>query len=373
MRDPAAALRAQNGTVALAFAPLGWAFYGHWHAAESARILKLLQEGASAADVDEAISEVWNTQQTALLRHVATPLGRFGQGIDLEFQRRCQKRQMLVSEAVACHEAGRYAAAMTLALTQVDGITRELFGTSFFKSNPSVTEADYTDDHTLAGVGGNLPEVRKAFSVPMNTVGRYGSVSRHGIIHGMDLSFASKVNSTKTLVLVGALVEHMQARAEERARKWRRDRDLERSKLTGVDDRGRLLDDRHLEELYMFRADFEGQVYFELLDAEGPSTEALAEEAYPLLEKRMLSRRQFTLISVGRDGVAWTYRTPAGHWMGSAMRIQDRTMRPVVEERWTWDAAEAPTAAPWVTSGGWTVTRGDPQTPNWPFGGFYID
>lgn len=373
MRDPVAALRTHAGAAARAFAPLGWAFYGHWHATETTHILSLLQDGTSAAVVDEAISDVWNTRQTALLRHVATPLGRFGQGIDLDFQRRCQKRQMLVSEAVECHEAGRYAAAMTLALTQVDGITRELFGTSFFKSNPSETEADYTDDHTLAGVDGNLPEVRKAFSVPMNSVGRYGSVSRHGIIHGMDLSFATKVNSTKTLVLVGALVEHMESRAKERARKWRRTRDLERSKLTGVDDNGRLLDDRHLEELYMFRAEFETQVFHALLDAAGPARTTLSEMAHSRLAQRMLSRREFTLTAVGRDGVAWTYRTPGGHWMGSAIRIQDPDVRPVVEERWTWDATEEPPTVPWTDPSGWTSTQGDPKTPNWWFGGFYMD
>lgn len=373
MRDSLAALRTQAGTVARAFAPLGWAFYGHWHATESARILTLLQNGASTAVVDEAISEVWNTQQTALLRNVATPLGRFGRGIDLDFQRRCQRRQKLVNEAIRCHEDGLHSAAMTLALTQVDGITRELFGTSFFKFNPSESEADYTDDTTLAGIDGNLPEVRKAFSMPMNTVGRHGSVSRHGIIHGMDLSFGSRVNSTKTLVLVGALAEHLESRAMAKASRWRRDRDLERSRLTGVDDAGRLLDDRHLEELYMFRAEFETQVFLALLEDDGPVPEELSTMAYTRLEQRLLSRRRFTLISVGSNGVAWKYLTPAGHWMGSAMRLKDRTVLPIIEERWTWDAAGEPMTAPWLASSGWTSTPGDPRTPNWWFGGFYLD
>lgn len=59
---------------------------------------------------------------------------------------------MLVSEAVGCREAGRYAAAMTLALSQFDGITREVVAKTFFHANPDATEPDYTDDKTLARV-----------------------------------------------------------------------------------------------------------------------------------------------------------------------------------------------------------------------------
>lgn len=358
--------------VARAFAPLGWAFYGNWHATESARIVGLVEAGRPASEVDEAITAVWNEQQTVLLRHVATPLGRFGRGIDLEFQRRCQQRQMLVSEAVACHEDGKYAAAMTLALTQIDGITREVVGTTFFRENPKATEPDYTDDDTLAGIEGNLPQVRKAFSASMNAVGRYGSVSRHGIIHGIDLSFATKINSTKTLVLVGALVEHLESRASERARRWRRARDLEKSALRGSDENGRLLDDRHLEELYMFRAEFETDVFHALLSPSGPASAALLPQAYRRLEEQVLSRSRFTLHSIERDGVVWVYQSPAGQWMGSALRIQDRVARSVEQERWTWDAQHPPSAAPWVDPGGWTEAPGDPQTPNWFFRGYYI-
>ncbi|MBT2473644.1 hypothetical protein J7E68_03395 [Microbacterium sp. ISL-103] len=333
----------------------------------------MLRAGTANADVDEAVTEVWNTKQTALLRNVATPLGRFGRGIDLECQRRCQKRQMLVSEAVECHEAGRYAAAMTLALSQVDGITREVVGKTFFQANPDATEPGYTDDKTLAGVEGNLPVVRKAFSAPVDRVGRYSSVSRHGIIHGMDLTFATKVNSTKTLVLVGALAEHLESRASARAKRWRRDRDVRRSTLTGFDDNGRLRDDRHLEELYLFRAEFESRMFHAILSPHGPTATSLLEVARDKLPQQSLWRARFSLLTVERDGVAWTYRTPRGHWMGSALRIRDCATFPIEQEHWTWDAAGPPLAAPWSRPDGWTATDGDPRTPNWGFGGFYLD
>lgn len=350
---------------------MGWAFYGHWHVEESRRILRLHESGAPQGELDEAIADVWNGEMAALLRNVAIPLGRFGQGVDLELQRRCQQRQTLINEAVECHHEGRYAAAITLTLTQIDGLTREIVGSTFFNSKPGQDAPDFTDDTTLAGIEGNLPEVRKAFSAPVNTVGRYGGVSRHGVIHGMDLSFATRVNSTKTLVLVGALAEHLEARAAARAAKGRRSRDRAKSALHGTDATGRLLDDRDMEELYMFRAEFETDVFWAILSSAGTDEAALVRQAHIRLSERRLSRQRFAFGQARRREVWWSYRTPGGQHLGSAMRIQDIITRPVTQERWTWDSADAPRSGPWDEPNGWTEAPGDPSTPNWLFGGFY--
>ena len=354
-----------------AFAPLGWAVYGRWHRQESQRIRLLLERGFDLAQIDAAISDVWNGEQLVLLRHVAGPLGRYGRGVDLEFQRRCQQRQTLINEAVSCHEDARYAAAIALTLTQIDGLTREIVGTTFFKANPGKTESNYTDDTTLAGVEGNLPVVRAAFSAPIDKVGRYGLVSRHGVIHGQDLSFATKINSTKTLVLVGALVEHLESRAGVQAEKWRSARDLAKSKLHGNDEIGRLHDDRGLEELYMFRIEFESAVYQRNVFDHDTSKILLSKRANELLKERRLSQRRFTLATVEDDRVMWTFRSPGGQCLGSAVYIPDPAVRPVGQLRWTWDAKNEPEFPPWENEEGWTVAVDEPTTANWAFKGFY--
>ncbi|WP_147441600.1 hypothetical protein [Mycetocola lacteus] len=367
-------LATQNPRVsetASAFAKLGWAFYGNWHYEESKRLLRLIQQGAPDGEIDREISEVWNGQQTALLKHVAGPLGRYGRGIDMEFQRRCQQRQTLINEAVDCHFDGRYAACITLVLAQIDGLTRELVGTSFFRSKPGEKDHDYTDDSTLAGVEGNLPVVRQAFSEPVPVVGRYGLVSRHGVMHGQDLSYANRVNSTKTLVLVGALVEHLAARAAKRAEKWRSQRDIRKSKLRGADMTGRLLDDRGFEELYMFRADFEGFAFNAIIFDQSLSRPVLELKAIELMDERRLPRRGFRLHYVESNRLMWSYRTQGGHYLGSAMSIKDINVRPVVQEQWTWDSANVPDESPWDAETGWSRCQNEPATPNWAFAGFY--
>ena len=350
------------------FSPMGWAFYGKWHRAHTQRILHLARNGASPQSVDEAITTVWNVEQEVLLRTIAIPLGRFGRGIDLEFQRRCQQRQMLIDVAISCHSDGRYAAAIPLALAQIDGLTSELLGSTFFRSKPAENEHGYTDDNSLAGVQGNLPAVRKAFTVPIDNVGRYGLVSRHGVMHGKDLSYATQVNSTKTLVLLGALIEHLENRAEERARKWRRERDIARSKLSGVDEHGRLRDCRGLEELYMFRVGLHSWVEGEHASGTGPGRTALQAKAQQLLEHGGLQVHSFSVLELQNDRLAWIFRTPSGHHLGAAANWADPRTDPWNAAQWTWDGPDAPSAGPWITSEGWSEPL---STPNWHFAGFY--
>ncbi|SDD03381.1 hypothetical protein [Microbacterium enclense] len=353
------------------FAPLGWAFFGKWHRAQTQRILRIARGGASTRSIDEALAEVWNVEQPVLLRTIAMPLGRFGRGIDLDFQRRCQQRQTLIDVAISCHNDGRYAAAIPLTLAQIDGLTRELTGSTFFRSKLSETERDYIDDSTLAGVEGNLPTVRKAFSAPVDQVGRYGSVSRHGVMHGQDLSYASNINSTKTLVLLGALIEHLEERSKARAQKWRRDRDIARSKLNGVDDNGRLHDSRGLEEMYMFRVELHSWVEAEQSRGGAPAELALERKAHELLIHAGLQNRRFAVLELTDERLAWTFQTPSGHHMGAAARWADPRMSPWSADQWTWDAPDAPSAGPWNDAIGWTEWNGEAVTPNWRFDGFY--
>lgn len=68
MADSIESLTREGQLAAEAFAPLGWAFFGHWPRKESERIRKLLEKGESARVVDEQITEVWNGDLDAMVR-----------------------------------------------------------------------------------------------------------------------------------------------------------------------------------------------------------------------------------------------------------------------------------------------------------------
>lgn len=190
-------------------------------------------------------------------------------------------------------------------------------------------------------------------------------------MHGQDLAYASNINSTKTLVLLGALIEHLEERAEARAHKWRRGRDVALSKLTGVDENGRLLDSRGLEEMYMFRVELHGWAEAERSRRAAPVESALVHKADQLLAHAGLQKRRFVVLELTNERLAWMFQTPSGHYMGAAAHWADPRLSPWAADQWTWDASDAPTAAPWNGSTGWTEWNGEPVTPNWRFDGFY--
>lgn len=348
-------------------APLGWASYGLWHQRGTDQIVALAHRGAGSEEIDTLVTEQWHSKSEVFLRNVAIPLRRYGKDIDHRFQRLQFQRGNLIDQAVKCHEAGNYAAAILLTFAQIDGLTRDITGATFFSNS---SNDSYLDDSTLAGIASNLPIVRVPFKEAVDLTGFHGKLSRHGAAHGRDLAFGTKTTSTKALVLLGALVEYLEERAAKAARKYRRQYELEVSKLTGKDRNGRLRDDRHLDQLYFLAADLDS---FILTQAILPWAEqgTWPEKAHELIEQRNLSHRNFTWGGADPTSYWWSYRTPSGHYLAAGSR-RFGTELPVDWRQWRWDGTEPPSAAPWDDDD-WVPYDGNTSTPNWtiepfPFG-----
>jgi hypothetical protein len=350
-------------------APRGWALFGDWDYSGLATIVALEQRGVKSAEVDAYATKLWNEQRKSELHNVAAPLRRYGRLVDLGLQRQCQMRANIVDQAVECHRRGLYAASITLVLAQIDGLTRDLTGASFFRFNPGLDQYSYVSDSTLATVGSTLPTVRKQFSDSVDSTGMHGSLSRHGVMHGRDLAFATLVNSTKTLVLLGALIEQLEEQGKRKAKKAKHRSELQKSKAVGLDATGRLLDDRGLEQLYLFRADVETWVHMRILENE-LTRASFTELVRRKLAERQLSFKRFNVNEVEANRTMWTFLSPGGQYLASAFLIDDTARRPVSALRWTWDSHDAPSAGPWDDIHGWSLNVDDPTSPNWRFGGF---
>jgi hypothetical protein len=354
---------------AAVLAPRGWALFGNWDYSALLKLVALRDGGAQGDELDNYATEVWNQQRRVLLHNIAAPLRRYGRFVDLNLQRQCQIRANIVDQAVQCHEQGLYAASITLVLAQIDGLTRDLTGASFFRFNPGVNEYSYVSDSTLATVGATLPTVRRQFSDSVDSTGMHGSLSRHGVMHGRDLAFATLVNSTKTLVLLGSLIEQLEEQGSKKAKKIKRQSELQKSKLEGFDESGRLLDDRGLEQLYLFRADIETYVHMRILEND-LARNSFIDHVRERLRERQLSYKSFYLNEISTDRTMWTFRSPGGQYLASAFCIENIEVRPVSPQRWTWDSPDAPSSGPWDDSIGWSLNEDDPTSPNWRFGGF---
>lgn len=340
-------------------APLGWASYGLWHQRGTEQIVELAHRGADPAEIDELVTEQWHTESEVFLRNVAVPLRRYGKDIDYQFQRLQFQRGNLIDQAVKCHKAGNYAAATLLTLAQIDGLTRDITGATFFSNSMN---DPYLDDSTLAGIATNLPIVREPFKEKIDSTGFYSKLSRNGAAHGRDLSFGTKVSSTKSLVLMGALVEYLEERAGKVARKYRRQHEMEAQRQTGTDSSGRLNDDRHLDQLYFLAAALDCHIFSQVV-LPFARPENWPEKAHELIEQQMLSRRSFTWGGADATSYWWSYRTPAGHHLGAAAR-RHGSGQPIDWREWRWDDTGPPAGAPWDHAG-WTRYDGNITSPNW--------
>jgi hypothetical protein len=124
------------------------------------------------------------------------------------------------------HQKGAYEASVPIVLAQVDGITHDATacaetptGRSSFSTNPA-RQADVADNETLAGIEHGLPAVRDRYSEQCVSSGARGTAKRHGVMHGRELRYDTRINSTKSFVLLLAIWEWASRRlAAEAARR----------------------------------------------------------------------------------------------------------------------------------------------------------
>lgn len=236
------------------FAQLGWAMCGRWHQEGTFRVLRQVSNGLSVEELDEAITELWNNENHTWLKHAAAPMRRWANS-HYPLKQIIWDRVTLIEKAIEHHFAGAYEASIPILLAQIEGLSQDLTKKSFFTKR---NNDPYLDDETVAGMETNLPVVRTLFSEDVEPTGHYGKVSRHGVLHGRDLGYATRVNSTKTIVLVAALAEYFPKIADDISTHQRRQYEESVAGSAEIDEHGRLVDDRHIPELLKFAFDLDG-------------------------------------------------------------------------------------------------------------------
>jgi hypothetical protein len=340
------------------FAPLGWAMCGRWHRDGTLNVLRMAGEGASDADIDEALAELWNGPNEIWLRNAAIPLQSWANN-HFPLKQVTWDRVTLLEKAIAHHRAGAYEASIPMIHAQLDGLSRDLTGASFYSK---ANNDPYVDDETLAGIDPNLPAVRRVFSEDVHTSDRHGLASRHGVMHGRDLAYATRINSTKSIVLVVALAEYFPRLADKKGAELRQAHEAEVAGSKGVDDRGRIIDDRELPEVHRFARDFDFAYANSILVPDvGPFD--VDHQVDVIANRYGLEPEEFTRSGDGK-GCWWHYSLPAGQVLGFATRPSTRSGR-LHPDIWRWDAPTIPAEPPWSSASGWQTDEDQPRSPNW--------
>lgn len=151
-----------------------------------------------------------DTIDDAMSRFVEQSVGQTEADLITEFP----NRAAILREAFESHSEGKYASSITLLLTQADGIVIEALGKPFFGK-----ERNSSDPRTRKLVEDlQLGMYRETMLEPLMTRGGMSaneqelqqgqypdSLHRHQILHGIDTTYASKINSLKVISLVGYL------------------------------------------------------------------------------------------------------------------------------------------------------------------------
>jgi hypothetical protein len=199
---------AQDAVEAVALAagllgPLGWCVVDRLPSETYSEAVDLIEAGASVSRVDKLLTAAWNGG--VALRGTYGPLGHlYGDGDeDLEIQ---FARSQLLNRALAHHKARRYEASILILLSQIDGITFDVTGRreSIFYQGERLP---YEHSGSLAGLPGNLAAVRDQLLVDRFVVSRAGLWQRHPILHGRELAYGTRINSTKTWALLGGVID----------------------------------------------------------------------------------------------------------------------------------------------------------------------
>ncbi|MDF1597743.1 MAG: hypothetical protein P1T08_16810 [Acidimicrobiia bacterium] len=120
-----------------------------------------------------------------------------------------QRRHELVELAVADHRAERYHASVPVALAQAEGMVRDVID-----SSPFLNPNRLSDDVSSSGHPDILQPIFESSRATMKrTVLDVSGVfpPRHGVLHGRDLGYDNRRNSTKALIALTELATFCQA------------------------------------------------------------------------------------------------------------------------------------------------------------------
>lgn len=209
-----------------------------------AKATALANDGDGDA-ADALLAEQWD--DAVRTSRVVARVGVMGSA-DPTMRDLAHRRRRLLMKARELHHSAVYAASVPMVLAQVEGITADATeGLLFFSKSPSKA-ADLQDPSRLVSISAGLPAARLPYIVGVNQTQAKGSLSRHGILHGRELAYDTKVISAKCWSLLDAVVEWALPVVAAIAQRKVDERRAARADSPATNQHGQRLDDREFIE-----------------------------------------------------------------------------------------------------------------------------
>ena len=327
---------------------LGWCMHSNAMPDDYRGAARLARSGRTE-EAEQLLVEAWNTPE-----RLRTLTKRIITLYDPEDARR-HLRWLALDEALSCHEAGFYRGAIGIVLPLIEGIVDDVTpddrDTRFYRRG---TADRLSDDETLAGHPLSLPVLSRIMGKSQSVTAATGELTRNGILHGKELDYGTRANSTKALVALIAAVEWAQPLARQRLEAEAAAREEAFAGNDGVDEDGRRLDRRefadvknllHTVATYQFGRRKHGRRY----------TDSVSELG---LRESLGSDPRLHIHLDDEDDAFYSWFTTVSGWVfGIAGKAGEFPV-------WQFSDASPPTGGP-RTDHRWASAVGDPSPPDW--------
>lgn len=333
--------------------PRGWAVFDMQSEALH-RAIGLVEQG-QGDEADELLADQWGPD-TFRTKRVCDRVDSLG-GAEKQFNEMFQQRARLLRKAKDHHDHGRYEASIPLIHAQMEGIVMDVTGgRKFFTKNSQ--RADVIDPKQLVAVEASLAALQSAYGANISQTQAEGSLSRHGVAHGRELAYDTRVNSAKNWSVLDALVEWALPMAGREAARLRAERQAATAGSAAVDGDGRRRDDREFAETKTMLQVLETSA-MSWWRQRGHFRDDLVGGVYPAQDfvKRGLPADHGTQVRVSDDGQqTWFWRETVSGWvLGIGLAKSQRAF-----SEWLYSAAESPDAGPLDAPDTWGQVFGTP-------------
>ena len=311
-------------------------------------------------EADDLLAWQWEGEADWRIRRVGNRV-RSMAAADEELNALFRERARLLDLAAEHHLAGRYEASVPLLLAHIEGIVIDVTGGKKYFTKAQGKKADVVNPQDIASIEACMAVLQVTYGENVDVTQASGSLSRHGVLHGRELAYDTRVNSAKTWSVMDAVVHWALPQSRALADARRSERQATNAGSQNTDERGRRVDDREIAETRdmlrvlqtsamgrhrqrgHFRDDLVGNVY----------------EAKDFI-KRGLPADPGIETRLGSDGQAVAYwrTTPSGWVLGLALVADGEHF-----QDYLFAGASPPAGLPVEPESGWGETFDIP--PDW--------
>ena len=241
------ALMASGGNALRHLPPRGWYPFAMRTAALDDAVRLMVAGDERGAD--ELLADEWDDPERGLITTIVARVRAMWSGYgDRDTEALFAARARLLDLAREHHAAGRYDASIPIIHAQMEGITIDVAeGLKLFTKNTR-RKADVVDATQFATVEAALAVLLETYNSDVPVTQSRGSISRHGIAHGRELAYDTRINSAKSWSALGAVVEWAQPLATALAEGRRAQREGANAGSDETDEEGRRLDRREFRQ-----------------------------------------------------------------------------------------------------------------------------